>query len=335
MTNETPRLRFDVTTHDWVLFAPARARRPHASPTKTLHRDSTSECPFCPGHEHETPEEILRVPSVGGGEGWSVRVVPNKFPALDRSASPEQVEQAHVFREMGGYGAHEIVVESPDHHVQLAQQPCEQVERVLCVIHERFESLAREPRLRMIVVFKNQGERAGASLTHPHWQLLAAPLVPRLLRLKHDVATEYFDVTSKCVYCVTLAQELAAGERVLVSTDDYVVVSPYASQVPYQLRILPREHQSSFGRVAPARLGRLAEVLLEALVRLDRALGAPPFNITLGTAPVGDEDEPYFHWHLDILPRLTTPAGFELGSGMAINPVLPEDAARELRASTD
>jgi UDPglucose--hexose-1-phosphate uridylyltransferase len=131
-----------------------------------------------------------------------------------------------------------------------------------------------------------------------------------------------------------LSEELAAGERVLLSTDDYVVVCPYASEVPYQLRILPREHRASFGRVPRSRLGLLAEVLRETLLRLDRALGAPPFNLALGTAPLGSEDEPYFHWHLDVLPRLTTPAGFELGSGMAINPVLPENAARELRAAT-
>jgi UDPglucose--hexose-1-phosphate uridylyltransferase len=155
-----------------------------------------------------------------------------------------------------------------------------------------------------------------------------------MLRLKHEIATEHFDVTSKCVYCVALAEELAAGERVLLASDDYVVVLPYASHLPYQLRILPREHQSSFGRVAPSRLGALAQALRDALLRLDRTLGAPHFNLTLGTAPIGDEDEPYFHWHIDILPRLTTPAGFELGSGMAINPVLPEEAARELQAAT-
>lgn len=330
--NETPHLRFDVTTHDWVLFAPARARRPHGTTEVAAPSETFEVCPFCPGHEGETPGEIARVDDASPDRGWSVRVVPNKFPALDRSASPDQIERGHVFREMGGYGAHEIVIESPDHGARIAHQPLQQVERVLRVIHARFVALARDPRLRMIVVFKNHGARAGTSLTHPHWQIIATPVVPRSLRLKHAIATEHFDVTAKCVYCVALTEELSAAERVLMASDDYLVILPYASHVPYQLRILPREHQSSFGRVPPSRLGAFAEALREALVRLDRALGAPHFNLTLGTAPLGDEDEPYFHWHIDILPRLTTPAGFELGSGMAINPVLPEEAARALRA---
>lgn len=327
----TGRLRFDVTTNEWVLFAPARARRPHDAAVAAAEPGaSASTCPFCPGQEAATPGEIVRLKDEGPA-GWSVRVIPNKFPALDPAASDEQVELGRVFHEMGGYGAHEVVIESPDHSRLLADQPREQVERVLRVIHGRFLDLMRDRRLRAIVVFKNHGERAGTSISHPHWQIIATPVVPHQLRLKHEIATDYFDRTSKCIYCVTLEEELSAQTRVLDANDDYVAVLPFASHVPYQVRILPLAHRSSFASVAPERLYLLAEMLQSVLGRLARLLGRPHFNLTLGTAPLGDEEKRYFLWHIDVLPRLTTPAGFELGSGMAINPVLPEVAARELR----
>lgn len=329
---ESARLRFDATTRDWVLFAPARARRPHPPAERSREEQPASTCPFCPGHEDRTPGEILRLGADHEG-GWSVRVVPNKFPALERSASPGQTELGRVFREMGGYGVHEVVVASPDHSSALARQPTGQIERVLRVIHERFTALMKDRLLRAIVVFENHGERAGTSLSHPHWQIIATPVVPHHLRLKQAIAMDYFDRTSRCLHCVTLDEELAAGERVLAANDDYVAVLPFASHVAYQLRILPREHRASFAGVAPSRLRSLAEILRDVLARLDRLLGDPDYNLTLATAPIGDEQERYFLWHIDVLPRLATPAGFEIGSGMSINPVLPEQAARELRAA--
>jgi UDPglucose--hexose-1-phosphate uridylyltransferase len=186
--------------------------------------------------------------------------------------------------------------------------------------------------LRAIVVFKNQGERAGTSLSHPHWQIIATPVVPRLLRHKHVIAMEYFDRTSKCLYCVLLEEELASGARVFAANEGYVAVLPFASHVPYQVRILPREHQSSFASLSADRLPALAEILQAVLARIEVALGDPDFNLTLGTAPLGDEEKRYFLWHIDVLPRLATPAGFEMGSGMSINPVLPEDATITLRS---
>jgi UDPglucose--hexose-1-phosphate uridylyltransferase len=232
---------------------------------------------------------------------------------------------------MGGYGVHEVLIESPEHLRSFADQSLEHAERVVRVVHSRFVALMEDPRLRAIVVFKNHGEGAGTSQRHPHWQIIATPVVPRQLRLKHAIATEYFDRTSRCLYCVTLEEELVSGARVLAANEHYVAVLPFASHVPYQVRILPREHRSSFGRVRADGLRTLAHILQLVLARLDAALGDPDFNLTLGTAPLGDEDKRYFLWHVDILPRLATAAGFELGSGMSINPVLPEVAADALR----
>jgi UDPglucose--hexose-1-phosphate uridylyltransferase len=181
------------------------------------------------------------------------------------------------------------------------------------------------------VIFKNHGEQAGTSLQHPHCQLIATPVVPQLLRVKHRVAEEYFDQTGRCLYCVMLHEELAAEKRVVAENEAFAAIAPYASHVPFELWILPKQHQSSFGHVDPARLRPLAELLKTVLMKLDTGLENPAFNLTVNTSPRGDEGKDYFLWHLQVLPRLTTPAGFELGSGMSINTVLPEEVAAYLR----
>ncbi len=332
--HDAPLLRFDATTNDWVLFAPARARRPHAAVRETAAAQPVEPCPFCPGHEQLTPRDVLREPDEPGS-AWRVRVAPNKFPALDRAAAFQPRELGRVFRELGGFGVHEVIIESPEHGAALADLPTEQIERVLRVLHARFTSLMEDPRLRAILIFKNQGERAGASLAHPHWQLIATPVVPRLLRLKHSVATEYFDRTGSCLYVVALEDELASDARVLAENDAFVAVLPFASHVPYQVRIQPRAPAASFARLAPSMQRPLSTLLKTVLARLARALDNPDFNLTINTAPLADEDEPYFVWHIDVLPQLGPAGGFELGSGMAINPVLPEDATSVLRATAE
>jgi UDPglucose--hexose-1-phosphate uridylyltransferase len=213
----------------------------------------------------------------------------------------------------------------------LSEQPLEQVVRVLRVVQDRFLALGADERVRAVAVFMNHGVGAGTSLAHPHWQILAMPVIPGLLRLKQAVATKYFERTSRCSYREVLEEELAAGVRILATNDDYVAVLPYASRVPYQVTILPRRHASSFGRVPPERMPFLAELLQLVLSRLRGALDDPDFNLALCTTLVEDEAERCFLWHIDVLPRLQATAGLELGSGMAINPVSPEEAARVLR----
>jgi UDPglucose--hexose-1-phosphate uridylyltransferase len=328
-------LRFDATTNDWVIFAPERAVRPHEQqggqrpPAGMLSTAGTATCPFCPGHEHLTGPEIYAVRDAGAR--WRTRVIPNKFPALRIEADHRRQEEGALFRTMGGCGAHEVVVESPDHERLLAHQPLEQVETLLHTLQARFNDLLRDPRFQTIVIFKNHGEGAGTSLRHPHWQIIAMPVVPRLLRLKHAVATDYFDQNGECLYCVLLGEELAAGERVVAENGHFAAVIPYASHLPFETWILPKAHQASFGWMPADRLRPLAELLKTVLAKLYVALENPDFNLTINTVPRGDEHKSYFLWHVQILPRLTQPAGFELGSGMSINPVLPEEAARLLR----
>jgi len=329
-------LRYDVTTNDWVVFAPERTRRPHdlKRPDVAIRPPSAGGelCPFCPGNEHLTGPEIFAQRS--GTAGWSVRVVANKFPALRIEENEHRIEEGPLFRAMGGCGAHEVIIESPDHNLSLGRQPVEQIERLLAALQARFNDLMRDSRFQMIVIFKNHGERAGTSLRHPHWQLIATPVVPRLLRLKHATATDYFDQTGHCLYCELVEEELVARERVLVSNDHFAAILPYASHVPFETWILPRVHHASFGQADAGQLRALAGLLKEVLLRLEVGLESPDYNLAIDTAPRGDEDKKYFLWHLQIMPRLTTPAGFELGSGMSINTVMPETGASYLRGVT-
>ncbi|HUE70429.1 MAG TPA: galactose-1-phosphate uridylyltransferase [Pirellulaceae bacterium] len=322
-------LRFDPTTSDWVIFSPSRSLRPHDRPAKVGPGDdltAAAKCPFCPGNEAFTPPEIYSLRSPADPTHWQVRVFPNKFPALRIEENPRREADGHMFQFMGGCGAHEVIVESPDHRLFLAQQPLDQVERVLRTLQLRYQDLMRDRRVQTVIIFKNHGAEAGTSLAHPHWQLIATPVVPRLLRVKHFEASEYFDRTGSCLYAVIREQELEAGKRILASNEDYVAFMPYASHAPFETWIVPRSPPPSFTQVRPERLRTLAELLKKVLLELHTALDNPAFNLTIDNVPRGDEDKEYFLWHVRILPRLTTPAGFELGSGMAINTVLPEDA---------
>ncbi|MBI3465246.1 MAG: galactose-1-phosphate uridylyltransferase, partial [Planctomycetes bacterium] len=316
-------LRFDTTTADWVVFAPSRALRPHRQIRQKVEEvHSAAKCPFCPGNEALTPPEIYSVPlSSEKRQPWRVRVIPNKFPALRIEEDTRQTEDGPLFRSMGGCGAHEVIIESPEHGLFLAQQPIEQIEAVLRTLQFRHRDLMRDPRFQAVIIFKNHGAAAGTSLAHPHWQLIATPVVPRLLRQKSQVATEYYDRTGRCLYCVLLAEELEAGKRMIAANADFVALMPYASHLPFETWIMPRRQQSSFGSVEPGQLRPLAELLRLVLLKIYTALDNPDFNLTIDSVSRGDEDQRHFLWHIRILPRVATPAGFELGSGMSINTV--------------
>ncbi|MCA8989721.1 MAG: DUF4931 domain-containing protein, partial [Planctomycetaceae bacterium] len=239
--------------------------------------------------------------------------------------------QGPVFQKMGGYGAHEVVIESPDHELFLARQPLSQVEAVVQLLHKRYCSLMKDDRFQSVVIFKNHGERAGTSLRHPHWQIIATPVVPRMLRLQYTEAAEYSHRTGRSLYEVLLEEELRSQERVINLNDEFVAFLPYAGHLAFETWIMPRRAQASFGLLLPEQINPLAEVLSTALLKLYVGLGDPDFNLTVNTVPRSEENQQGFRWHIRILPRLATTAGFELGSGMSINTVLPEDAASFLR----
>src|SRR6516165_7893882 len=282
-------LRYDITTNDWVIFAPERVQRPHDDSGETKAgvgpEASAGTCPFCPGNEHLAGPEIFALHSVTtpNTPGWSIRVIPNKFPALRIEENPHRIEERPFLRAMGGCGAHEVIIESPDHNLVLERKPVEQIEWLLRTLQLRLQDLLRDRRFESIILFKNHGEGAGTSLRHPHWQLIATPVVPRALRLKHAVATDYFDQSGNCLYCDLLEEELAVRERIVVENEHYAAIMPYASHVPFETWVLPKVHRSSFGWADAACLRPLAVVLKTVLGKLNQTLDNPDYNLTINT----------------------------------------------------
>ena len=326
-------IRQDPTTKEWVIVAAERMRRPHEYSQKTRTGPQAAEsgsCPFCPGHEALTPEERFRIPAPGD-TGWAVRVTGNKFPALGARGGLERRESGPLFREMDGVGAHEVIVETPIHDRTLPRMTDHEVADILTAYQSRYRSLRDDVQIKYIIIFKNHGETAGTSLAHPHSQLVATPVPPMLLRRKYDVATAHYDDTGRCLYCDVAEEERKAKSRVVFETDRFLVFHPFASRVPFETWIMPKRHQPSFGQVSKEDLRELAPVLRRTLRALYDRLGDPDFNYIIHSAPIEDENKNYYLWHIQILPRLNTIAGFELGSGIYITTMLPEESAASIR----
>jgi UDPglucose--hexose-1-phosphate uridylyltransferase len=330
-------LRRDPTTREWVIIAPERAKRPQNMPKRkpaSKLADWDESCPFCPGHESQPPPEVLRLPPSSRGSDWEVRVVPNLFPALTPDGSILRPEKGHFFRKRAGVGVHEVIIDTPSHNTTMALMTYEHVEKVLSAYQQRYNTLKQNRQIKFITIFKNHGWASGTSLAHPHSQLIAIPVLATFYNRKFNVAHEYYFDTTRCLYCDLLAEELAKGDRIVNETKHFVVLHPYASHVPYETWIIPKEHRASFGLLPPVHLPELAMVLKDSLLCLYRGLDDPAFNLMIDTATTEDEEDPNYHWYIRIVPRLTTIAGFEMGSGIRINTMLPEDTAKLMRQVT-
>jgi UDPglucose--hexose-1-phosphate uridylyltransferase len=328
-----PELRKDPITGRWVIISTERSRRPVEIQAIPQPR-SGAICPFCPGNEDKTPPEILAYRTNGAvpnSPGWTTRVVPNKFPALQIEGTLDRRGEG-LYDMMNGIGAHEVIIESADHERDLPEQTVEQVRGVLWAFRERILDLKRDRRFRYILVFKNYGGEAGASLEHPHDQLIATPIIPRHIQEELEGSRHYFEGKERCVYCDIIRQEAGdSSRRLVLQNEHFVALAPFAPRFPFETWLLPLQHGASFESLAPHLYAPLAALLKEVLRRLNRALNSPPYNFMLHTAPVGGEELDYYHWHIEIIPKLTRVAGFEMGSGFYINPTSPEDAAQFLR----
>jgi len=331
-----PELRQDPTTKQWVIIARERAKRPHnfVRPGNiALLPEYEKDCPFCPGNEGLTPPETLAYRQQGpaNGPGWWVRVVPNKFSALVPEGSLLRQEEDGLFRKMDGVGKHEVIIETPQHNQCLALLAEQQVEDILLAYRERYLTLREDPRFKLIIIFKNHGRAAGTSLEHPHSQLVATPIVPLSIRYRFEKAAIHFDDKGTCVYCDVIQESLRVRSRLIMETQRFAAFHPFASRAPFETWILPKDHEASFGSISAEETREFAGILKKVLGQLYQGLKNPDFNYIIHTAPIKDEEEEYFHWHLQILPRLVTPAGFELGTGMFINTALPEETAEFIR----
>ncbi|MCS7224380.1 MAG: galactose-1-phosphate uridylyltransferase [Armatimonadetes bacterium] len=331
-----PELRQDFATKEWVIIATERAKRPEdfvkerSEPDRLPERDD--KCPFCPGNERMTPEETyaLRNGSGPNEPGWLVRVVPNKFPALVPDSRPYR-SRSGLYLRMKGVGFHEVVIETPRHDKCPATLTEDEMTGVVSVYKQRYSELNRNPTNELILIFRNQGKQAGTSLIHPHSQIVATPIVPPAVRRTLYEAERFYDAMGRCVHCEIVNYELRVQERVVMDEPDFVVLVPYAAQVPFELTIIPKFHQASFGEIPDDKIGPFARVLWTTLRKLYYGLKNPDYNFAIITAPHYSQGEPHAHWHLRIRPRLTTPAGFEMGTQIFINTSLPEENAHFLR----
>jgi UDPglucose--hexose-1-phosphate uridylyltransferase len=326
-----PELRQNIITREWVIIATERARRPDEfiRPKKAVDPVPAFEpgCAFCPGNESMSAVETYRV---ADRDGWQVRVVENKFPALSREG--DRVRRIDgVYRSMSGVGFHEVVVEHRRHDLSPALYSVEDLSRILVAYKERYRQIRKDTRVEAIIIFKNHGESAGTSLAHPHSQIAATPIVPTQVRHRLDEAIRFFDETGECVFCTTLRRELADRIRIVASTDSFVAFIPFAALSPFHLWIFPVRHCSSFDEIEEYEITDLAVTLRTVLGKLYYGLNDPDYNFSIRSIPAREGEREYFHWYLTVIPRIVRTAGFEIGSGMYINTSLPEESARFLR----
>jgi UDPglucose--hexose-1-phosphate uridylyltransferase len=328
-----PELRKDPIIGRWVIISTERGKRPSDFAETSKRRTEPKLCPFCPGNESSTPPEIIAFrhsSSEPNKPGWTLRVISNKFPAL-RIEGDLNREGRGIFDKMNGVGAHEVIIETTDHMKNLADLEIKQIEDVLWAYRERTSDLKKDPRFRYVMIFKNQGEAAGASLEHAHSQLIATPIVPKRVIEELEGSKKYYDYKERCVFCDAIKQDVQENDRVVMQNEFFIAVEPFAPRFPFETWVLPKRHSSAFEEINAEEIAALSTTLKETLMRLSLALNDPPYNYIVHTAPIGNHKKEEYHWHIEIMPKLTKVAGFEWGTGFYINPTAPEDAARYLK----
>jgi UDPglucose--hexose-1-phosphate uridylyltransferase len=334
-----PELRKDPILGRWVIISTERAQRAREAP-RCLEENNQKGCPFCAGRENLTSPEIAawRPPkSRPNTPGWEVRVVPNKYPALRVEGNLDKQGQG-IYDRMNGIGAHEVIIETPDHSARLDEQPRESVAKVFEAYKLRINDLSRDTRMKYILVFRNEGRAAGASLTHPHSQLIATPVTPKRVKEELNGAAAYYRYKDRCIFCDIIRQETADRVRVVYENDRFLSFCPFASRFPFEVWVLPKRHDADYGGISKEELSSLADMMIVTLRKLAKALSRPQYNYVLHTSPVRWPRKDYwktieqdYHWHIEIMPHLTQIAGFEWGTGFFINPTPPEEAAKYLQ----
>lgn len=336
-------LRKDLISGRWVIIATERSKRPDdfrpAAGTPRAE-EPRGFCPFCEGSETKTPPEVFALRAGGtapDSPGWRVRVVPNKFPALNRGTTPPKHSRG-IFEWMEGIGVHEVIIENPDHALEMSDLPVGHLKEVFGVFQQRIKAIEEDLHYQYVQLFKNKGKEAGASLSHPHSQLVATPIVPK--RVKEEIygAERLFRSFKECAFCRILREEQAMGERLIYANRHFAVIAPFASRFPFEMAVYPVRHSPFFTTLKPEETEALAETIKTILTRFKGTLADPAYNMVFHQAPnpalslkAWPDIDHNYHWHIEIFPILTKVAGFEWGTGYYINPVPPETAASFLR----
>jgi UDPglucose--hexose-1-phosphate uridylyltransferase len=327
-----PELRQNIVTREWVIIASERSRRPndftdaHRRTLTEAHNAYDAGCPFCPGNE-ELDLEVERFPREGL---WQTRVVRNKFPALQNDGIPAR-DFSGVYHRISGVGYHEVLVDHPRHNTTLALMSPHEIHLVLDAFQRRGIAMSGDPRIEHIIYFKNHGESAGASLQHPHSQIIALPVVPGGVHRRMEAARHYFRDMGRCSVCDMLQSEAESQERMIGHGKHFSAFLLFAALSPFHIWVVPHRHMASFLDVEPHEMADLAQLLGVVLRRIYFTLHDPDYNMIIRTTPVRETNCTFFHWYLSLVPRVSRMAGFEMGSGMHINPCLPEECASFLK----
>ncbi|MCF7916448.1 MAG: galactose-1-phosphate uridylyltransferase [Candidatus Omnitrophica bacterium] len=327
------KLRLNPITNRWVIFTEENDLFDKISANQA--KISPENCPFCLGNEAMTPPETdadrpgSKKPD---SPGWLTRTVPNKFPALENDLERKS-EKEGIFEKREGFGFHEVIIENPNHNKTMFQLSKEEMIRVFNVYKRRFNLLAKNKKLKYILIFKNHGLAAGASLEHPHTQLICLPILPKRVTEELEATKNYFSQNDKCMFCEMIAKEKKEKIRIIEENEDFIAFCPFFSRSPFEITILPTTHSSNFANINDQQIGNLSDIFKKLFVKLNQVLGDYPYNFLIHTSPINtkEENQIYYHWHIEFLPKLGEIAGFEWATGGYINPILPESAAKHLQ----
>jgi len=326
-------LRRDPVIGRWVIISSERGKRPSEF-TQEQEINNSKICPFCPGNEHLTPPEIYAFrdkETKKDKPGWWVRVVPNKYPVLGVEGQLRRTGVG-LYDKMDGIGAHEVIIETPEHRKEMNElSDDKKLEDIIWMFRERIVDLKKDMRLEYILIFKNRGSTAGATISHPHSQLIALPMVPVRVQQEMRGAKSYYDYKERCVFCDIIQQEISDQIRIVTETEHFIAICPFASRFPFEIWILPKYHCARFEDIQRNDVSSLVQIMKTVLTKLDIALDRPPYNYLIHTLPLKEANQVYYHWHIELIPRLIKIAGFEWGTGCYVNPTPPENSARYLR----
>ncbi|KAA3603916.1 MAG: galactose-1-phosphate uridylyltransferase [Calditrichaeota bacterium] len=334
-------LRKDPFSDGWVIISPDRNFKPSDFKVEEIKPEINSyetKCPFCPGNEGETSVEIraLGRNDTENISEWAIRVVANRFPALkiENKLSFDNLNKVH--NRIGGMGAHEVIIESPEHNLEFHTFSNEKRKEILEVFRERIEDLYKDYRFAYVQLFRNFGKDAGASLVHPHSQIIAVPTIPKRGMEEIKASENFWKTYSECIFCAKINNNENFQERVILENDEFIAFVPYAARFAFETWIMPKKHSSEFQNCNPKELKELSEIMGKTQTAIAECLNNPPYNLVLHTSPNLENKyleniQEYFHWHFEIIPRITSIAGFEWGTGFYINPISPEKSAKMLR----
>ncbi|MFA5270826.1 MAG: galactose-1-phosphate uridylyltransferase [Candidatus Omnitrophota bacterium] len=329
-----PDLRKDPIVNRWVVVNVEEPFLPKDFGVTPFVWKGEKDCAFCNGNEHLTPPEIEAVSETSRAPntpGWKVRVVPNKFPALKIEGELDK-HAVGMYDVSNGVGAHEVIVDSPHHYKTIAELTDEEVEYMLKAYRSRTLDLRKDRRFKYLLIFKNVGADAGASLEHGHSQLIALPMVPKNVLDEVKGARHFYEYRERCIFCDMIAYEQENGkERIVAENDSFISFCPLSSRFSFEVWVIPKEHSRDFGEIDDSRIKDLAVILKDSLSRLKKVLGEHPYNYIIHTSPVNTDADASYPWLIEIMPKLSRVAGFEWGSGFYVVATPPEIAAKLLR----